>query len=324
VSASTSPSASGSSYTQKVISVTITLGKGTFGQTGLNTVKLTAPPLRVIATILKGAFPSMDTAEVRMYGLPPSIMNSVSTLGVPLLMMRQGNTMLVEAGDAVNGMAVVWNGYIRQAWQDYSDAPDTFLNLIGNTGVQGKITPVAPLSFPGTADVATIMAGLAQQMGWGFENGGVQVKIASPYLAGTALDQAHALARAANIEMYADSSTSPITLAIWPKTGTRGGMIPAINAASGLVGYPQFQDSGMGFRTLYNPNIKLGGQIQMQSSIGGATTQPQGTAPTAQTGGPNGTWYVQAPLVHNLSAQEPGGPWFTDVSCIRVLGGVPS
>ncbi|MDR3533948.1 MAG: hypothetical protein P4L90_25710 [Rhodopila sp.] len=306
----------GSSYVERKIDITITLGQGTFGQSGMNTVKLSG--LRSVVNILKGGFPSMDRATVRVYGVPPSVMNSISTLGIPLPMVRHNNTVTVEAGDDTNGMSVVYAGYITNAWQDFSEVPETSLNITGWGGQDQALFPAPAISYPGTADVATILSGLATRMGWSFENGGVQVKLSNPYFAGTALEQAHNVARAANIEMYCDTSSSPITLAIWPKNSTRGGKAPLISAQSGLVGYPMFRDQGMAFRCLFNPSIRLGGQIQMQSSIGAAPQQTTGT-PTQQTGGPNGSWYVIGPLVFDLSAQIPNGPWFCDVTCARTL-----
>ena len=304
------------SYVARAIDVTITLGTGTFGQTGQNTVKLSG--LRVVVTIEKAGAPSMDKLSARIYGVPPSIMNAVSTLGIQLTMVRHNNTVLIEAGDPVNGMAVVYSGYLTNAWQDFSEIPETSLVINGWGGKDQATFPVPPISFPGAADVATILSGIATRMGWGFENNGVVVKLANPYAAGTALEQAYAIARAANIECYADTSTSPITLAIWPKTGTRGGQVPLINAQSGLVGYPRFQSNGMSFRCIFNPNFRLGGQIQMQSSTGATGLATSGT--TAQVGGPNGNWYIIGPLTYSLAAQLPGGPWFCDVNCARVPG----
>ncbi len=307
------------SFIERAITVTIRLGTGTLGQTGFNTVKLSG--LRCLATVQKGTYPSMDQATCRIYGVPPSIANAVSTLGVTMGMARD-NSMMIEAGDAVNGMAVVYNGHLLNAWQDFNEAPETALNLTGNGGFEQALAPAQPISIQGAADVATLMQSIAGRMGYAFENWGVNVKLSNPYLSGSALKQAHDLARAAGIELYCDTATNPITLAIWPKTGTRGGAVPLINAASGMVGYPTFQSNGISLRTLFNPNVRLGGQIVVESSVGGAPTTiygsklvPDGT----QSGGPSGSWYVIGPLVHDLSAQVPGGPWFTDIQAARLI-----
>jgi hypothetical protein len=319
------------SYVERDIDLTLTLGTGTFGSTGANTVKLSN--LRIVATINKAGFPSLDTADLRIYGVPPDIMNEVSSLGVPFPMLRVQNTILIEAGDAVNGMATVYSGYMGECYQELGDAPETFLHIRGLTGAPASLVPATPTSVRGTADVATIMSGIATKAGWGFENSGVagpvNVKLSNPYLDGTYLEQGQALARAANIEMTLDSAGGATgTLAIWAKNTTRGGNIPLISPSTGLVGYPQFFGFGLKFRCILNRNIKIGGQIQMQSSLGGpaaaANLAQQPATPATQAAarqqGVNGTWYVITPLTYSLASQLPGGPWFTDVTCARLPG----
>jgi hypothetical protein len=299
-----------SSYIERKIDITMILGTGTFGATGQNTVKLSN--LRCAVTINEVGFPSYSMTEARIYGLTPSLMQ-----GVPLPMQRK-NQIIIEAGDAVNGMAVVATNYILTATQKFAGMPETFLQVVSNTGAFDAMAPVPPISFPGSADVATIMSGIAVRMGRTFENNGVQVQLSNPYFPGTAIDQAHSLARAANIELYDEGPGR--RLAIWPKNKTRGGAIPLISVASGLIGYPESSDQGMRFRCLFNPNIALGGQIQMQSSLGTVSNPPVAatgsTQQQVQAAGPNGIWYVSH-LLHDLSAQLPNGPWFSDACCAR-------
>ena len=309
------------SYVERALQVIITLGQGTFGQSGQNTVTLSN--LRMAATIKKGGMPGMDTAEVRIWGAQPDVLNAVSTLGVySYIMQRQANTLQVLAGDAVNGMSIVYFGSITDALADYSGAPDTFLQLIGTTGQLAAMQPVPPSSYPGTADVATIMSNLAAQQGYKFENNGVTTKLSSPYLPGTGLDQIQSVARAANIECVIDSSTSPNTLAIWPKTGTRSGQQLLISAATGLVGYPRFNSHWIGLRCIYNPNFRIGQTIEVQSTVGAPATQAQATGSVPATpgpGSPNGVWTV-TDVSYDLAAQLPGGPWFCDLRAARVPG----
>ena len=108
--ASNAAPVSGASFTQKAIDVTITLGTGSFGTSGSNTVKLSG--LRVVCTIEKAGMPSFDRAEIRIYGMPQDLMNQLTVLNVPTLMARPNNTILIQAGDTVNGMSTVFNGDI--------------------------------------------------------------------------------------------------------------------------------------------------------------------------------------------------------------------
>ncbi|MFP3813716.1 hypothetical protein, partial [Bacillus sp. SIMBA_005] len=61
------------SFTRKRIDLTITLGEGQFGDDGANTVTLTGMRVQSMITIPGGE--SMASAQVRVYGLPISMMN---------------------------------------------------------------------------------------------------------------------------------------------------------------------------------------------------------------------------------------------------------
>jgi hypothetical protein len=201
-----------SSYVERKITVTITLGQGTFGQTGKDTVKL--ENLRVAATISKGGYPAQDQADIRIYGVTPDVMNQLVILVVLPTSQRAQNTITVQAGDAVNGMPVVFFGHTTSAWKNLDGAPETFLNIEAVGSALAALQPVPPSSFPGTSDVATVMSGLATLMGLPFQNSGVNIKLSNVYLAGTAKQQADALARAANIDMAIDTGGNPPTLEI--------------------------------------------------------------------------------------------------------------
>jgi hypothetical protein len=310
-------SGSQSTYVERAITITIRLGEGTFGDTGSNTVTLEG--LRVLATIEKTAPPGFGRAEIRVYGMTQSVMNQVSTLGVPFRMYRQGNIVTVQAGQKGTPLPVVWIGYILNAWQVLEGAPDTYFQIVSNAGVLEAMVPGAPLSFPGPIDVASVMAGLATRMGRVFVNDGVTAKLSGGYFPGTAMAQAIAIARAAGVEMEPGGGPGD-TLTIWPKDRTRIGVVPLISANTGMIGYPQYRDNAMAFRCLFNPNIVRGGQILMDSSLfPSATSSDQSPEAVLRRGGPNGYWYVNSPFILNLSAQVPNGPWFNECTCSRAL-----
>ena len=289
--------ATGNSYVQRAIDVTLSLGEGSFGDAGFNTVKLSG--LRVACTIKKLGFPGMGTANVRVYGVAPDVMNRVSTLGVPVTMSRL-NDCTIAVGDVGAGTSVVFNGQILNAWQELDAQPDTSLVIDLIASFYVAMQPAPPVSYAGATDVASAMSGIATRIGRGFHNNGVQAKLSNQYLAGTPLQQAQTLARNANVEFYDDGQT----FWIWPKVGMRTtSAAPLISPETGLVGYPKYQSQGMRFRCLFNPSIDFGNQIVMRSSLTAA----------------NGTWYVND-LSYDLAAQVPGGPWFCDVGCVRLPG----
>jgi hypothetical protein len=280
------------SFTRKKIDVTISLGTGQFGASGANTVTLSG--LRVQAMIQAAPAPAMPAAQVRIFGLPLDMVNQLASVGLVNSAVRLNNTMLVAAGDDEAGMTTVYSGSISESWGQFEGMPDVPLNVIAVAGLAASLKPVGALSYQGQADVATIMQGLATTMGFAFENNNVQVQLSNPYFAGTALAQARACARAADIYMTIDRGV----LAIWPKGGSRAtqGTLPLISVASGMRGYPKFSSNGIAVSTLFNPEIRPGGQVQVQSSL-----------PMA-----NGTWLVTQ-ASHVIESETPNGQWFTSV-----------
>jgi hypothetical protein len=288
------------SFTTKQIDLTFQLGKGNFGAAGQNLLKVSG--LRILAQLSailnQGGTRGATQIILRIYGLTPSVMNSLTVAGLGFG-VRQ-NYVMVEAGD-VNGTSMVFRGLIIDAFPELNQMPDSAFMISATTAQDTALKPVAPNSFKGTADVAQIMNSLATAAGLAFENNGVDVKLSNPYLHGTLMMQMELVGKAANINWHIDGTTNNGTLAIWPKNGSRGGGIPVISPASGLIGYPSFEHSTIIIRTVFNPLIKQGGQIQI----------PQSETITAA----RGNWNV-IQIDASLSSQVPDGPWEMEVKAV--------
>lgn len=282
-------------YIKRKIDVTLMLGKGDFGQSGVNTI--TASGLRCSANIIKTGGPGYAMAELRVWGLTESVMNAASNLGRAPDYERV-NYVTIMAGDDTSGMSREFYGLIQTAYQDFSDSGAASLNISAITSVLDQVKPAPPTSFNGAADVATIVNGLATYMGLNFVNYGVQITLSHPYFWGTAKAQLDDVCHAANILYVIDDQT----VCIWPKDGVRGGQIPNISPTSGLVGYPKYTSQGVTLRTLYRPGLIMGGFLNLDTSITRA----------------KGLWRVRT-LVHNLESEMPGGAWFSDMDCYRTV-----
>src|SRR6202035_146156 len=95
-------------FTHKKIDVTFTKGDGVFAEGGKNTVKLTG--LRVSAQVTKAGGTFQGSLDMRVWGMTQSKMNDLSTLGFRVAdnAAYLNNRVLLEAGDAENGMASVF------------------------------------------------------------------------------------------------------------------------------------------------------------------------------------------------------------------------
>ncbi|MDR0479539.1 MAG: hypothetical protein LBH31_07025 [Burkholderiaceae bacterium] len=274
------------------IDLQITLKEGTFGETGTNTVYLSG--LRVSADIAKAGGISLNESLIRIWGLTPSMMNELSTMG--LIVGTQGRSTLILYAYAENGVkSIAFSGDVFESWAEYQGAPVVTMNLKAQSGQIANIKPTAAISYKGAVDVADIMAQLAASMGLKFERNGVSVMLTNPNLPGTDRQKAVAAADAARINCLIDDDV----LAIWPKNGARQqqpGDIITLSADTGLVGYPAYNAMGIAVKCLYNPAIRFGTYIKVQSAL------PQA----------NKTWYVYQ-LAHNLESELPGGQWFSSL-----------
>lgn len=279
-----------SNFTEKSLRITITLGASTFGDTGKNQVVIEG--LRATADIEKTGMPSLGTATCRIYGLALDTMQQLTMLAW-LGMSIVKNSILIEAIDGAETSAA-FEGQIINAWPDFQDAPDVFMHIEAQACFFYQVSAPAPDSYKGTVAVSTIMEKLAADAGLTFENNGVTATLNNPYLPGDTVNKARAVARAAGIELFIDDKV----LAICPRGTGRAGMRPLISPASGLIGYPQFDRIGVTFTCLYNPAIRFGGLVEVDTIVTPA----------------KGTWAVTS-LNHSLSCQMPGGPWQSTIRC---------
>lgn len=287
------------SYSRKAIDVTFTLAQSKFTN-GTNSVKLSGH--RVNATIENSGGIMMGVLDLHIFGLTASVINSLSVpLGTPLA-INVGNTVLVEAGPEGGSMTVAFKGTINGAWIETQNAPNVYFHVTAAGGFDATMQTVPPTSQPGGQDVATIMGSLAKAAGLAFENNGVVVKLASPYLWGSPRQQIAQLAEAAGIDWTIDNQV----LAIMPRGAARAGDAVLVSPATGLVGYPRKTANGVDFTRLYDGTVKFNGKVKIQGSSD--ILKPC-----------DGVWRVSS-MSHFLSAQQPNGPWFTWCNCWNLPG----
>lgn len=282
------------SFVQRRIEVAVKLAPGgktnqptTFSESGTDTVTLAGS--RTSVRIQNSGAPAGSTASVSIWGMTPSLMNQLSTLGLVFNIVPR-NTITIAAGNLGSRLATVFSGTIVGAYGDYNSAPDGPFRFECNAGLADAVAPAIASSFTGAADVAQIMSGFARQMNLGFENNGVQLQLSNPYFAGSVMTQMRACADHANINAEIINGT---TLAIWPKGGARDtSNIPLVSKETGMIGYPAYTQQGIIVNTLFDPQIAFGGMVQVESSLEKAA----------------GKWAVQK-LDLALDAQVPRGQW---------------
>lgn len=280
-------------FSQKLINVQFNLANGSFGSGKNNTATITGARVSCHITNTGGA--SNSNMEMAIFGLPLSMMNQLSTVGTQAYKMYK-NSVTVEAGDA-SGMTLVFGGEIFSAFVDAQAMPQVCFRVMAAPGAFEAIKPATPLSIRGSADVAGMMQGLASQMGYGFENAGVNLKLANPYYAGTAWKQAITIAKHAGIDMIVDRNV----MAIVPPDKAREGEAVLMSPQTGMIGYPAFNQANVLIRALFNPSVKYLGAIEVKSDLTPA----------------NGKWKVNR-LEYQLESMIPNGRWEMMMEAVQI------
>ncbi len=290
-------------FAKKLLRVTFQLASGTFTGTGANTLQVSG--LRTRAQINKAGALSGCTLNLEIYGLTLSQMNDLSTLGMQIQLQPRNLVMLEASSDDGESWSTVFSGAIINSYTDGQSMPDVPFRVDANTIGAVNIIGAPVTSVKGAANVADVLASLATSSGLNFENNGVSVVVRNPYLYGSYNDQIKDLCQSAGIGWVIDDGT----LAIFPKNGSRGGEVPVVSAATGMVGFPGYTANGLLLKTLYNPAIVFQGSIQVESRVISSLTPGQ----MAARGLPaNGVWAI-AELDHTLESWVPGGQWFSSV-----------
>lgn len=205
----------------------------------------------------------MGKLHLRVWGLNLSIMNELSTLGQKQITGRK-NVIAVSAGSEGETPGLIFKGTIYNAYSDFNAAPDVVFEVLATSFYFESTEPGEPISIRGSADVATMLSGVANQMGKPFENNGVNAKLSKSYYDGSLYNQAKSIVRDAGIDWNQGDGG---TLAIWPKGGTRGGVIPLIGPQNGMIGYPVFIPTGSIIRAIFNPSVVFGGKVKIETDI---------------------------------------------------------
>lgn len=283
-------------FVKRLITVQFDLATGVFAGGGN---KATVDGLRISCKIKPAGGVTMGTAEIAIYGLPLSVMNQLTTVGKSWGVV-QNDQITILAGDEQSGMQLVFAGTMRIVWVDGQSQPDVALRISAFDGGQQAVQKTESTSVKGSGDVATIMSQLASQGGLQFEGNGVSVKLANPYLWGSVRSQMLQLATAAGVEFTIEKNVC----AIWkPGTARQGGAI-MVSPQTGLVAYPVCVSNSIMLKMLFNPALKYGAKITVQSDITPAC----------------GDWTINA-ADYDLESQVPNGQWFATIQATTLQVG---
>lgn len=259
--------------------------------TSANGKTLKLEGLRCSAVITNpGGNSAFGQLQLQVYGMTLDQMNEYSSTGSNMVAV-QDQSVTVTAGNQNGSLNQVFSGTLISSFIDLSNVPEVSFVCAAVAGYYNKAAPSAPNTYEGSQKAEDIIAALAGQIGYAFENkNGATAVVQNQYLSGSIIDQMQAVARAASFPMIIENKT----VTIFPNNGTRDDIIIEMSAETGLVGYPSYWEAGFVVRSEFNPIITIGRIINLKSQL-----------PKA-----NGKFPIQY-VTHELSTLTPDGPWFT-------------
>lgn len=282
------------SFTNKTIQVVMAMAEGVF-QNGANQITVEGLPTTV--DIQKQGGDERPSCTVTIGNLNIDVVKQLTTLSFRPL-QRFKNQITVNAGEVGKQLQTIFIGDFENAYGEFQNAPTMNLMVKAIAAQHGALMATPATSVDGTEQVAKLMEQWAIEAGCTLENKGVNASVKNVVYRGSPVDKAKTLARDVGIDLIIDDGKFIIT----PNGQAVDGNAVLIDPKHGLLGYPAFSNDGIEFNMIFDPNVKIGGLVKIESIVPRAS----------------GIWKVTK-ITTKLEAYVPnGGSWKSSVSATWV------
>lgn len=282
------------SFTNKTIQVVMAMAEGVF-QNGANQITVEGLPTTV--DIQKQGGDERPSCTVTIGNLNIDVVKQLTTLSFRPL-QRFKNQITVNAGEVGKQLQTIFIGDFENAYGEFQNAPTMNLMVKAIAAQHGALMATPATSVDGTEQVAKLMEQWAIEAGCTLENKGVNASVKNVVYRGSPVDKAKTLARDVGIDLIIDDGKFIIT----PNGRAVDGNAVLIDPKHGLLGYPAFSNDGIEFNMIFDPNVKIGGLVKIESIVPRAS----------------GIWKVTK-ITTKLEAYVPnGGSWNSSVSATWV------
>ena len=282
------------SFTNKTIQVVMAMAEGVF-QNGANQITVEGLPTTV--DIQKQGGDERPSCTVTIGNLHIDVVKQLTTLSFSPL-QRFKNQITVNAGEVGKQLQTIFIGDFENAYGEFQNAPTMNLMVKAIAAQHGALMATPATSVDGTEQVAKLMEQWAVEAGCTLENKGVNASVKNVVYRGSPVDKAKTLARDVGIDLIIDDGKFVIT----PNGQAVDGNAVLIDTKHGLLGYPAFSNDGIEFNMIFDPNVKIGGLVKIESVVPRAS----------------GIWKVTK-ITTKLEAYVPnGGSWNSSVSATWV------
>lgn len=276
--------------------------------------------MRIRFTIGQNDADAPNTAEIRVYNLSDQTTKQA---------MKEFDSVVLDAGYEENH-AIIFKGTIKQFRRGKESNVDSFLDILAADNDLGYNFGVINQTFAPNVTPREIIDACAKAMGCTVDpnvdkviegvqaTGGVMLNPRGKVAFGLARSYMRDIA----VTFNARFSIQNGQVTLIPLTGYLPGEAVKINSLTGMIGIPEATSDGIQVRVLLNPQIKVGGSIQLNNRD---ITQAQindrffpgykSQTFIASTVEGDGFYRV---LVAEHKGDTRDTPWYTDLVCLNL------
>lgn len=303
---------------------TVTMGGKQFGRklsfrvTDNNGTGLDLSDFRVTFKTNQNDAETPNTLVVTIYNLKADTMNRIG---------GEFTNVSLSAGYEGGSYGQIFLGNIKWVERGKENATDTYLRIWAGDGEQAYNFTQCNQALAAGTTAKDVMNYLTGQ----FAQNGVSKSGDFDHFVGTippqALSRGKVLMGMARDHMSDWStkngfrwSTQNGNLTLVPVTGYRPGEAVRLSSTTGLIGMPRADQGGVTARCLLNPNIVIGGLIQLaHDDINTLTTKQTGIKYNEVAISAATTWAgTYRVLVAEHGGDSRGQPWWTDITALAV------
>ena len=235
-------------------------------------------------------------AHVEVFGVKLSTMNQIARLWLESLTPQNSDTILIEVWDGLT-FVPFFQGVITWSAVDASGMPHVKLVLDANSSMPLMNTPVSPYTNAGPLALSDVLRGVAQSAGFAldYSPAAPTYQVSSVRLTGSPLQQVAQILKGYPALVW---DVRLQRLVVWQANAPYGAGAIRIATDTGMIAAPVYSTSGLQIATLFNPRIRPGAGLDVETQFDYV----------------NRTQWVTSVLAHILEPNVPGGQWTTSLA----------
>jgi len=257
-----------------------------------------------------------NTAEIRVFNVSQDTANRIQ---------KEFTRVILQAGYEQGNYGVIFDGNVKQVRRGRESATDTYLEILAADGDEAYNFAVVNTTVASGSTMADRMVAAEKA----FKDHGVTEGYKPDGLDGNRLPRGKVMYGMARDFMRDAANTLGATwsiqdrkLVIVPLTGYRPSQAVVLTSKTGLIGMPEQIQDGIKARALLNPNLIIGGKVQIDNkSVQQARINMSYTAINFFPQIADDGFYRLLTVDHFGDTR--GNDWYSDLICLGLDDTVP-